>query len=1022
MISKEQRELLHTHLSTKEIEGLDYALSSKDSEIYFFQTKKDLKWFVPLQLLGYMNPLDAPHPKETEKGLFSLPTWPILYYLGNAAELMSKDHNSPYRQVLFEFIRSVTTTGVNNPTTYYYFLKILEHFALCEIPSDISVLLKNWLKTGFKASMVDAELCSSFLPKMLDTIADRNDLEKLVAMIDALVSFETVSDPYSISGDRKKARLFVTPYWFKNFFSENTDRIVSLCGLDTTRLLQHRLSEILSVTAMEVSGPPILHGVSIVFHFDGNDIKVKIILANGTVHVHSVSKKCSRVQFISSVIEILKRLNIQTDKNTTDVVSNAFLRLHDSLTWESSFNWRVGDTDDAADMVAEALLIVLRQLVRNNDIQLPLILREMFKDNFLIFPKLALHCIALAHNSLDSIFWDALKGDNGDILIEDIFFGDEIRQVFQNFNFLTPTQAKDLVQLIENGSILWGDEYGDTNRKLWKQARYEALARIPELRTHRDHLYQDTGKTSVLRPAVSISVGGGYEYAPYQESEQKISESTSNLDDIISPAISVKDEGASSNALAKGIPTEIRHNPSIFVTQLNQPQALPYTHFLKLITGFQYGLTKLSVTELEAITLFVDSYTRDDRFWNDQYPVLTENFQRINHLWTLPEIGFFFSDALKKRKDVTVPLIDKIQCLLLRLLQRFPLSDSADEEPISHALNSPGGRLLNALFIAEFSPIKVDAISEMHKETRSYLDEQINEAKPDALTLSGWVFAAIFKKEELWSRALVKKVEEFSEQWIYFIIGYLQNPGINHESFTLMSPLVLRAIQSEDINELHREQLVRCIAIAYLHQFDKGLFEILLDRRNPEELGFVVQFFWHLGKPENIGKPKPLLSLEHRKLILAFWDKLVEVFSLPLDIDEPTSKLLSATSLLLIHLPTLERESRCRIMLAAEHVATGHYSAFFLEYLDHSQKALPSLDAATIVRDSLKEMVKHELPIFDKAHLRSLVSFLTTYEETRRDAYDICSSYAKAGHNILEDIGYELRTGKFQKPFQIKEK
>ena len=87
--------------------------NDKSHENHFFEvlarTSNSLPWLKPLLEKGYFDPKNNPPPEEvpTQKGAFTIPSWNVLGYLENTAQLNAKKPNEEITSHLVSIIDSI---------------------------------------------------------------------------------------------------------------------------------------------------------------------------------------------------------------------------------------------------------------------------------------------------------------------------------------------------------------------------------------------------------------------------------------------------------------------------------------------------------------------------------------------------------------------------------------------------------------------------------------------------------------------------------------------------------------------------------------------------------------------------------------------------------------------------------------------------------------------------------------------------------------------------------------------------
>lgn len=236
-------------LNALKTEGREY-------QNYFFSKiakVADLKWFRPLKEARYFDAANNPHPQESEeKGLFTIPHWPVLGYLEKVSIECSKPENRSYAEDLIQIIRNVTRPingeKADNYRTWSAFARIMANLPNDLIGLDDIALIGDWLASKFDSLLLGHELSRQLLPKFLRS-SEPADWEKAAKLVEVILPVRWVEKVYGKDREftEKEAHTALDAYSLKELFEKNATLLGRRAGKQVISGLIGRLEEALAL-------------------------------------------------------------------------------------------------------------------------------------------------------------------------------------------------------------------------------------------------------------------------------------------------------------------------------------------------------------------------------------------------------------------------------------------------------------------------------------------------------------------------------------------------------------------------------------------------------------------------------------------------------------------------------------------------------------------------------------------------------------------------------------------------------
>jgi len=936
-------------LNEKELELLDKIKNRTVYEDKFFEKKSELKWFNELKNRGYFNPNPHMQPQETEKNYFFIPKWNVLPYLERISEQVNAPGNVEYVEELLEIIKEVSEYKNSKGQP-------IDNYRTWHSFVKILSNLPNNKIPDEIIELIPTWLNSRFDTRLPGAEIIRKLLPKFltdsqedIKKAEKIIGHITSVKP-STNKEEQKVELSVDPYFLKEGFEKYSENIGKKCSDKVIRDLEEKIKKI--ITREE----------------------------EGTYH--SFYEELDYLDDSLYILTfILKRILIakaKSDINTTQVV-----------------------------------------------------LREFFKNDHLYFPKMTLYVIGNVFDKYGEFFWAILGSDAENIIFKkSSAFGDELKHILENLKTLNAEQREILKTKIENSAELKDfQENQELYLTLHKQRFYKALSHDPFFSRLHAKMKDITKYDVELRSTVGkVEVSSGWGESPLTK-EKILQMSNQELAEFLS-TFKTADywKGPSVNGLSNILKEVVKESPGKFIHNLDTFLKTGYLYVSDILLGIQEAWKDNKILDWGKLFEFISKYIASEDFWSDVYTV-KDDVRNANRFWILGEIGelikagaindsrYFPAEHYPEAQKILFRIIDK----MLTDKEELSESQATRKDFLTYALNSPFGKITEALFALVYR-IKKFEKGTQHKQSVSWevnikdeyellLENEINESYVwlgQYLT----IFYSLLDKE--WTEKQMHQITNKKEQlWEAFIQGYLHSNRIYQETYKLMRPHYVKAIEYQFKEEHLSERVVDHICLLYLQDIEKiddedSLFRIILNRWNLFQIREAIGWFWMqrdfiMESIKDQKQTEETIKIEKmRERIIDFWRWIYKnKYRGEQQFEEKDKEILSELSKLAVFLEKIDAENYEWLSLSALYVHVDFNASFFIKYLDHLKDK--DKDVGKYVGGIFLKILENSTPDYDQEDIRSIVKYLCD-SDFRKSAKEICDTYGRRGYEFLRDI------------------
>lgn len=408
--------------------------------------------------------------------------------------------------------------------------------------------------------------------------------------------------------------------------------------------------------------------------------------------------------------------------------------------------------------------------------------------------------------------------------------------------------------------------------------------------------------------------------------------------------------------------------------------------FLRAKRDFQYRL----ISGLRQAWTATDLETQKAADWVLGWPKMISFFEQLvaepeftrgltaDHRatnWVASAIADCLQDGTRNDARAFEPqLLVRTGALIKTLLEAVKGASEAPEDPMMHTLNSPRGRVIEALFSQALRTCRLDQSStsshaKAWTDVRPLFDTEIAKCKNSNFEFStscGQYLAQLDYMDASWTKTEISRI--FPEKFPSNSRCALE--GLAFTSFTrsvyglLVEPGIIDRALLYDFKGEARRKLVERVAAAYLwgdESLDSPRFAYIFKVGNLEDLETIARVFWMVRGEK--------LSAEQKQRVIQYWERCV-LWSRGLP--QPPATLLSLLSMLSCYLNSVEGSERELLETVAPFVYVGHNIYEFIGELQRLVETSP--DGVNAV---VGKMIEKRIPDYDyKDELKKLLHLL----------------------------------------------
>lgn len=992
---------------------------------FFLRKVKDRKWFGALKEIGVFN-TDALPPREgvDEVGRRIGLEWEPLPYLIELAKYVTEanDYELLGRE-LIEIIKEIGLKDRGNFITRNAVLKILQALPNCLLDRSVVGIIAQWILDGERGSFFGPEVSDEFLKKLACDESLKSEAEQLFV---ALTSLHIPEEPEVHKIFQSTDCSFcIDPYWIRTGLEKHRELIAQSLGIEVYCDLKKKIEFLLLRNAERNPKSDTMGDHNVQLQYSENKLVFSIRNEqNKEVFYKTFSASSPREAIVSQFISDCLKQSIITEETRNDFVrlfQDLHLAIHHEQTYVSFRHERHIDNKDPLELLPWIFRSLLSERMRFRPEETRNLLSGLLDETFLIFPKIVLHLIGEHPTELKELFWVALKSSNKDVILDSLFFGDELNYVLGALPPLNDNERKSIQDAIDSGANQLNCGEDEEHKVLWKQQRYKALSKDSYFLSEYNKLKKITQRDWDLGPAIGQGETRSGPGPSGISIEKLLSFDTRQIVQHLTefkPSSSW--DGPSIGGLAATLENAVAYDPEHFTHNLNPFLNTAYIWIGRVVRGF-YSAKRLNKSiDWDSIVTFLEKLTASDDFWDGRLPVLSdEGIFKPNSEWVLGDIAGLIEVMIENDNLLVQPeTVSRFKNVIHKSLLSMDLPEgTSSSEPVMQAINSTIGRMLEAylrtiLYQARNHLILSKAKIRWEDSDKLLFNYLLQRGVSEVWTIAGMFFPNLAYLDSEWAEDLAKnRVINLGDiLWFHFFTGYLHHSRFYDVTYEWMRESYSRAIAGGQFDDASRRRLSEHLTLAYLRNhedldknslIDRFLAEASLDQIQ-EALSFIEDLSVDISKD---GKTDSVSDHNFAPRVLTLWRKIDgKLADSSAGESEERRQTVSLLAGLTRFLPTIDDSSFALLRRAISNFASDQEHPFFLEHLIYQKDHSRSGETRQWVGLVILELLKVCTPSFRKEDIVELVQWLYEGRETNQIASEICNIYARRGSDFLVEL------------------
>lgn len=700
----------------------------------------------------------------------------------------------------------------------------------------------------------------------------------------------------------------------------------------------------------------------------------------------------------------------------------SLLKNEEDKTYYSFYDKRdhyITEPTEPLEMLTFILKRILLAKVKSDVTTARITLKQFIEDKYLYFPKMAIYVMGQNMDKYNDLCWEILKSEKGDLLMEKtLYFGDELKHLFENLRNLTDEHRVMLNEKIGNAAKKY-DFKEDAERyiALSKQEIYKALSHDHYFKNLYDEMKKITNVDAELHPAVGkVETRWGPGPSPFTK-EEIVKMSNDKLAEFLSK-FRTKDSwrGPTVDGLSDLMAEVAKEMPKKFVEDFTPFKDTGFIYIYEILNGIKDAWNEKKIIDWNKIFEFIIPYINRKEFWEDKFIVeKNERLGGANHPWIAGIVSELIQDGT--RDDAWAfpeQYFKKAEEIIFLLLENLKAEEDKEiTDYVTYTLNTPFGKSITALIFLALRIARVNGKKGIKSDTKwaskfkEKYEEILSSKIIEGYTCLGRYLPNFYYLDKEWVKGKIKSLEneKGSKYWEAFIDGYLSIGRVYDDFYDLMRPHYQYSVDYDFKEKRDNEHLVQHIALGYLKKHEsisekESLFKQILDKFNYDQIEDIIGFFW---MQRGYLREQTETDEDIRKRIIEFWGWVYKKYKGKESLKEKDKKILSNAAKLTIILPKIDDENFEWLKLSAPYVHINFKSSFFIEYLDKLKDKGDYVESARYIGEIFLIMLDKFTPDYDQKHIRSIVEFLYK-SNAEENASKICNIYGSRGYEFLRDI------------------
>ncbi|RXN93407.1 hypothetical protein C7R54_06880 [Achromobacter aloeverae] len=406
--------------------------------------------------------------------------------------------------------------------------------------------------------------------------------------------------------------------------------------------------------------------------------------------------------------------------------------------------------------------------------------------------------------------------------------------------------------------------------------------------------------------------------------------------------------------------------------------------------------------------MLVQAIVSSPTFRADLAAAQTDRWEPSVH-WVVSDIADLVKSASGTKRHMPADLYGSWLQVLCRVLEATPRAVGESSDAVSHAINAPRGRTLEAFIHLALAMKREDTAGDSASDETWIAVGPVLEAElsasetgvnADFATMCGLYCANFHYLNRDWTEGNFDRLFSLTNEsaWNCAAQGFAYQ---NHLYAWLYERLIAgghlrRMVFSEELPDRVADRAIQFLGLAYLEGMESldgdGLLSELVVGLKVKELSALSWFFWTFR-----GQSEPTTRTSR---VLTFWMKVVERIR---ETGAVLPELQSALCQLAVFVHELTPATSAALVDAAPYAQVRHHGPMLVANLERLASRNPK-EVAAIFRAAMSGF----LPNFRPEDVAGCVNRLAEAGEVE-EAEWICNAYAERGSSLLKETYEALR-------------
>lgn len=687
---------------------------------------------------------------------------------------------------------------------------------------------------------------------------------------------------------------------------------------------------------------------------------------------------------------------------------------------QHSYLWRSAIEEHEQDLHKDRFQFVLVDAIRDSALGLSYeateesrqSIRSLLQSPYPTLVRIGIYVCGERYGNVGDVFWECVKSE---WFVEKSYWHELFWFIKKAFSRFSSTDRATFLRLVGEVRGDWGDK---SRQAEWDECHQRDLLHpaVGQGDKEVDEKYQDLvnrrGQVQDHPDFYSYSTVGSVENRGPIEPDALVRMDDGELLTLMRDFVpdSRAWNGPTYSGFAESISAAVRASEDGFAKRMKIFIDVPRSYQHGLLKGLKgrWAEDKQEIDWDETLS-FMWSIVQSETFKDEINAETTGGWEPSVH-WVITDI----SDLIKAgssnaQREIELDKLQRCVEIIQRILSvTVPTKAGENEDAVSHAINSPRGRAIEALINVALAMRRYEAAHPqnsglMWATVEPILDSELSLSESgnneEFAALAGIYCPNLHYLSARWVEENFNRLFSLSNDfaWNCAAQGFAYQRYVYDWLYTRLRDAghLRRMIFTEALPDSVAEKALQFLGLAYLDGLENldqdGLMDELIVNLKDRELSQLSWFLWTLrSNKENLGHRVPR--------ILEFWRRVAGAIR---ESDRTMADLQSQLNLLAEFIDEITPELKQVWIEAAPYAQVRHHGYILVEHLARLSSAYPE-EVAAVFRAALSGF----LPDYQREDVISCVMQLAESGHVD-DAEWLCNEYAEQGSILLKET-YEL--------------